>query len=72
MTYITCSHPSDKIEIRKEVIKTTDILVRYEKPEPFCTKCKTYLPLAEKKTINIVNFWFINQDRKTTAVLAPC
>lgn len=71
MSYITCRHPSEQIEIRKEIIKTTDILVRYEKPEVFCNGCKCYLPEVERSTIKILNFWFINQDGKTTAALSP-
>ena len=69
MTYITCDHPSDQIEIKREIIKTTDVLVKYEKPVAHCNKCKCDLPEQEKSTIKILNFWFITQDGRTTAQL---
>lgn len=68
MTYITCDHPSDKIEIKKEIIPTTDILVKHERPQPYCTKCETYLHPEDKLTIRIINYWFVKQDGRVKAM----
>lgn len=69
MSIITCTHPSNKIKIKQEQVKTTDILLKYEKPRAYCTDCDCYLP-EDKKVINIMNVWFIKQDDDVQAVLS--
>lgn len=68
MTYITCSHPSNKTMVRTEVVKTTDILVNRTVPKPYCKGCKCYLPILESPGRELIRFWFIKQDNKVKAL----
>jgi len=63
MTTITCSHPQKQVEVRRERIPTTDNLLKYEKPRPFCTGCESYLPVFESPGRELVTFFFIREDR---------
>jgi hypothetical protein len=66
--YITCKHPKARIEIRVEKIKPIDLVIEKSKPRPFCTNCKSYLPVTESPGKEIVSFWFIRQDGKVKAM----
>lgn len=67
MTSIKCSHPQQSVEVRQEVIPTTDVLLTRTKPQTFCTKCESYLPIIDSPGREIVSFWFIRQDNLVRA-----
>jgi hypothetical protein len=70
MTTITCSHPEDKIIVKQDVERTTDVLIKRSKPYPFCESCRSRLPVYEKPGMQMVTFWFIRQDNKVRAQMA--
>lgn len=70
MTYITCSHPRNKVIVKTENVKALDLLRVITTPKPYCESCKSYLPVFDSPGRELVNFWFIRQDGRVTAKLS--
>lgn len=69
MTTITCSHPQDQLEVKQQRVRSTDLLLTFSKPKPFCNGCESFLPVFEEPGRTLVTFFFIRQERECRAQL---